>query len=64
MLDKVHVCTVFRDGFCRVYIYLDGSIEVVEGGVTIQLDTKTVDELIAVRDREMLRKNGKQNNHA
>lgn len=56
MLDKVHVATVFQDGFTRVLVYLDGSVEVVQNGTAIAIDTKTVDELIVVREREMLQK--------
>jgi hypothetical protein len=56
MLDKIHVVTVFENGFIRVLIYLDGSIEVVQSGTTIPLSTETVDRVIAERKREMLRK--------
>lgn len=56
MLDKVHVATVFQDGYTRVLIYLDGSIEISQTGKTIALDTVTVDGLIIIREREMLKK--------
>ena len=56
MLDKIHVASVFESGFTRILIYLDGSIEVIHFETTIQLAKETIDELITVRDREMLRK--------
>lgn len=56
MLDKIHVATVAQDGYTRILVYLDGSIEVVQFGNSIAINTEVVDRLIEVRDRETMKR--------